>query len=70
MGRIGYRTKEQQNQATKRYRQTTQGKEKIKYNNYKSKTKNFIFKIADIEELEEIKKWCNEKEKILKMEDK
>ena len=61
--RKGYKTLEQQYEATKRYlTNNPETKEKRKKYNLKSYTKNYILKFANDKELEEIKKWIEERE--------
>jgi hypothetical protein len=61
--RKGYKTLEQQYEATKRYLDNNpEAKEKRKKYNLKSYTKNYILKFADNEELEEVKSWLKERE--------
>lgn len=58
--RKGYKTQEQQTQATKNYRRTKKGKNSTLRSNYKSNCKKFIKEIASLEELEELKKTIEE----------
>lgn len=61
--RKGYKTLEQQYEATKRYLDNNpEAKEKRKKYNLKSYTKNYILKFSDNEELEEVKSWLKERE--------
>lgn len=52
--RKGYKTQEQQTQATKTYRETEKGKKNTLRSNYKSNCKKFIKEFANLEELEEL----------------
>ena len=61
--RKGYKTLEQQYEATKRYLDNNpEAKEKRKKYNLKSYTKNYFFKFSYNEELEEVKSWLKERE--------
>ena len=63
----GYATQEQQTAATKRYRQTEEGKRKTARTNCKSKGKKFINEFATLEELQEWQEMI--KEKILELQE-
>lgn len=59
--RKGYSTIQKQVEATKRYRNTEAGKEKTKISNYKSYTKKYILKLANIEDLTIVESWIQER---------
>ncbi|MDK4481524.1 hypothetical protein MWG07_10005 [Fusobacterium necrophorum] len=61
--RKGYKTQEQQTQATKAYRETEKGKKSTLRSNYKSNCKKFIREFADLEELEELETLIQERKK-------
>lgn len=63
--RRGYKTIEQQYEATKRYLSTEKGKENNKYLTYKSRTKVFIKTMVTLEDLSEIKELLNIREEEL-----
>lgn len=67
MKRKGYKTQEQQNEATKRYRETEKGNKNTKYSNYKSYTKTFIKTMANIDELKELQQLIENEMEELKM---
>lgn len=61
--RKGYKTQEQQNEATKRYLATEKGKEARKRTVAKSQAKKFIREFANWEELEELETLIQERKK-------
>lgn len=61
--RKGYKTQEQQTQATKTYRGTEKGKKNTLRSNYKSNCKKFIREFANWEELEELETLIQERKK-------
>lgn len=61
-GRLGYLDKKKQNEATRRYRETENGKEKTRRNVAKSQTKKFILEYATDEDIIVVKDWINERE--------
>lgn len=65
--RKGYRTQEQQTEATKKYRGTEKGSKNTKYSNYKSYTKTFIKTMANIDELKELQQLIENEMEELKM---
>lgn len=64
--RKAYKTKEQLNEAMRRYRATEEGKIKAKINVAKSQTKKFISEFSTLEDLEIIKELIKEREEFLK----
>ncbi|CAM3411275.1 hypothetical protein [Pseudostreptobacillus hongkongensis] len=61
--RLGYKDKEKQNEAVRKYRATETGKIKVKYNRYKSCTRTFIKELATEEDLIMISNLLEEKKK-------
>ena len=66
--RKGYKTQEQQTQATKTYRGTEKGKKNTLRYNYKSNCKKFIREFADLEELKELETLIQKRKGEMKME--
>lgn len=67
MKRKGYKTQEQQTEATKRYRKSEKGNKNTTYSNYKSYSKTFIKKMANIDELKELQEIIKNEMEELKM---
>ena len=65
--RKGYRTQEQQTEATKKYRRTEKGSKNTLRSNYKSNCKKFIKDYANIEELKELEILIKKEMEELKM---
>lgn len=64
--RWGYKTKEQQNEAHRRYRSTEEGKLKTKRNVAKSQTKKFIIEFSTLEDLEMIEELIKNRKEFLR----